>query len=260
MPKLRGDERALRRTISNLLSNAVKFTASGGHVRIALKGDPDQGLSIAITDTGIGMEMAEVPRLLQPFAQGAEDLARKYEGGGLGLSVAKSLVELHDGSLEIRSKLGVGTSVTLHLPPHRLIGHVTDDETVLGLEPEAAADFGSRLILEYDSTAASVFEGSGNCLLGRNREKPNEVRCDIVVDDRRVSRPHARVRRESDGFFLFDLSQRGTHVVPEDGSPILVRHEAPLRLESRGRIYLGVDPASADIQPIVYRLEAGEGA
>jgi signal transduction histidine kinase len=117
---LRADERALMQMLVNLLSNAVKFTAEGGRVTIATARDGAGDCTVAIADTGIGMSADEIDRALKPFQQADSSLARKYDGSGLGLSIAAGLMALHGGGLEIDSKPGVGTSIALRFPAARL--------------------------------------------------------------------------------------------------------------------------------------------
>jgi nitrogen-specific signal transduction histidine kinase len=249
------DERAVRRVLVNLLLNAIKFNHPGGHVRLAARTNSVGGLAIRITDTGIGIEEVTIPKLLEPFVQASDDLARLYEGGGLGLTVAKGLLELHDGKLEIESKPEFGTAVTVVFPPFRVVGQKQpDDLTVLDFSGDPTTSFDECLVLEFCDRTVTVYAGSGNCVLGRNREKPNEVKCDIVVDDQRVSRPHARIRYEGDGFYLFDQSRRGTHVVGDDGTRLFARPDTSIRLSDFGVIFLGVAPEERGAQPIRFRL------
>jgi len=119
-PALHADPRKLKQIVLNLLSNAVKFTPRGGRVCLSLEATPADGLVIAVADTGIGMEEAEIPRLLAPFAQAEGALSRHYAGTGLGLPLAKALAELHGGRLTVASTPGAGTTVTVSLPPERL--------------------------------------------------------------------------------------------------------------------------------------------
>ncbi len=121
LPLLRADEVKLRQVLLNLLSNAVKFTPGGGRVRVEAAADRRTGLTIAVSDTGIGIAPADIPRVLQPFGQAESGFARKYNGTGLGLPLARSIVELHGGELTLDSAVGVGTTVRLRLPADRLI-------------------------------------------------------------------------------------------------------------------------------------------
>lgn len=118
-PALWGDMRRLRQVWINLISNAVKFTPQGGSVEIRCSLQADGQLEIAVSDTGIGIADEDIERVQQPFAQVATALSRSHEGTGLGLSLSRSLVDLHGGELYIESKLGEGTTVSVTLPPER---------------------------------------------------------------------------------------------------------------------------------------------
>jgi PAS domain S-box-containing protein len=116
------DRRLLLQTLLNLASNAVKFTERGGRVEIMARGADDGGVEIAVRDTGIGMSAADVARVGEPFLQVDGRLSRKFEGTGLGLVIAKRLLEMHGGTLEIESALGKGTTMTICLPESRRAG------------------------------------------------------------------------------------------------------------------------------------------
>ncbi len=112
---LKADRRALKQIALNLLSNAVKFTPEGGTVTVAgrLRG----GLvTIAIKDNGIGIPKGALHKLGRPFEQVESQLTKRHQGSGLGLAIAKSLTELHGGSMRIVSTLGTGTMVVVRLP------------------------------------------------------------------------------------------------------------------------------------------------
>jgi PAS domain S-box-containing protein len=110
------DARAAKQMIINLLSNAVKFTPAGGIVTLGFRKHGDAGVSISVADNGIGMTPAELEKALQPFGQIDSELARQRKGTGIGLTLVKSLAELHGGTLEITSVKGVGTTATITLP------------------------------------------------------------------------------------------------------------------------------------------------
>jgi two-component system sensor histidine kinase BarA len=116
LPKLRADERALKQILLNLLSNAVKFTPPGGRVGISAEADGDAMISVAVSDTGIGIAPADIATVLEPFRQVGRGFSRPQEGTGLGLAITKRLVELHGGSLRIDSQPGRGTTVTVTIP------------------------------------------------------------------------------------------------------------------------------------------------
>jgi signal transduction histidine kinase len=115
--RLRADEHRLRQVLVNLLSNAIKFTPRLGHVVVATDIDGDGNLSISVRDNGIGMSPADLSRVFEPFQQVEHAMARRYEGAGLGLTIAKNLTELQGGALTLGSELGRGTTVTLRFPP-----------------------------------------------------------------------------------------------------------------------------------------------
>ncbi len=119
LPTLYADERKLKQILINLLSNAVKFTAAGGKVTIRVWSEPNDGYVLQIADTGIGIALDDIPKALAPFQQIDSDLNREYEGTGLGLALTKGLIELHGGSLELQSEVGIGTTVTVRFPAER---------------------------------------------------------------------------------------------------------------------------------------------
>jgi PAS domain S-box-containing protein len=120
-PALRADVRAIQHILVNLLSNAVKFT--GEHGRIAVNGSIDAAgdCLLAIADNGVGISADQLDKVVKPFHQADASLARKYEGVGLGLSLAAGLMELHGGSLTIVSAPSAGTTVTLRFPAARVL-------------------------------------------------------------------------------------------------------------------------------------------
>jgi len=116
---LNADPRLLKQIILNLLSNAVKFTPEGGRISIRARARGGDTVSIAIADSGIGIPKDALARLGRPFEQVESQLTKSHQGSGLGLAIAKSLTELHHGSMRIRSTLGRGTIVLLRLPSKR---------------------------------------------------------------------------------------------------------------------------------------------
>lgn len=116
LPPVLGDETKLRQVFSNVISNAVKFTHSGGTVEVSAADMQDGRIMVQVRDTGIGMTAEEIRVALAPFGQVDAGRTRWREGTGLGLPIAKSLVELHGGSIEIESIKSRGTTVTIILP------------------------------------------------------------------------------------------------------------------------------------------------
>lgn len=109
------DRRAIKQIFLNLLFNAVKFTPEGGKVTISAKASK-QNTTFNITDTGQGISDEELPTLTEPFVRSERDPHKTVEGWGLGLAITNSLVELHDGKMDIKSTIGKGTTVTLAFP------------------------------------------------------------------------------------------------------------------------------------------------
>ena len=110
-PGFEADERKLKQIVYNLLSNAVKFTPDGGFIRVSAEplghrpdgADMRQRLQIAVTDTGIGLKKEDMERIFEPFDQVDSSMTRKFQGTGLGLSLTKKLVELHNGTISVQS-------------------------------------------------------------------------------------------------------------------------------------------------------------
>ena len=117
--RLTADHRLLKQIVLNLLSNAVKFTPEGGRVTIRARGTAGGWVSVSIADTGIGIPEDALARLGRPFEQVESQLTKSHQGSGLGLAIAKSLTELHQGTMRIHSTLGRGTMVLLRLPVTR---------------------------------------------------------------------------------------------------------------------------------------------
>jgi signal transduction histidine kinase len=121
LPHIFADERIVKQIILNLLSNAVKFNLSGGAVRLSANLDHNDTVAIVVSDTGIGISSEDVSKVLEPFGQSRTDTHKAHEGTGLGLSLSKQLMELHDGTLKIESELGKGTVVTIAFPSERTV-------------------------------------------------------------------------------------------------------------------------------------------
>ena len=113
--RVRADQRLLKQIVLNLLSNAVKFTPEGGRITVRARASANF-VRIAIVDTGIGIPRAALAKLGRPFEQVESQFTKSHQGSGLGLAIARSLTELHGGTLRIRSTPGRGTLVLLRLP------------------------------------------------------------------------------------------------------------------------------------------------
>jgi signal transduction histidine kinase len=115
-----GVERMIRQVAINLASNAVKFTPPGGAVTLTGHKRPDGGYEIRVADTGIGMTEAEMAHALKPFGQNGNRFTGRHDGTGLGLPLAKAMLELHGGTLTLASAPEMGTTVTMVLPAARI--------------------------------------------------------------------------------------------------------------------------------------------
>lgn len=113
--EVRADRRAIQQILINLVSNAVKFTLDGGSVTIGARRFGGR-IHLWVSDTGIGIAEHDLERLGEPFTQVQNAYNRQFEGAGLGLSLVKGLVALHEGTMSIESALGEGTTVTVTLP------------------------------------------------------------------------------------------------------------------------------------------------
>lgn len=132
LPLIRGDDTKLAQVFSNLISNAIKFTPEGGSVTVEAVERGGDGVMIVVRDTGVGMTPEEVRVALEPFGQVDSARTRWREGAGLGLPIAKALIELHGGELMVTSVKGKGTDVTIHLPPAYQVSPVEARDAVFG--------------------------------------------------------------------------------------------------------------------------------
>ena len=122
LPRVIADARVIRQILLNLLSNALKFSNAGGRVQINARLEADGRMAISVSDTGVGISPENVERALSPFGQVLQS-GTNYapDGVGLGLPLARALIEMHDGTFVLNSKVGVGTTVTCRLPESRVL-------------------------------------------------------------------------------------------------------------------------------------------
>jgi two-component system cell cycle sensor histidine kinase PleC len=121
LPKLWGDERAIRQVVLNLLSNAVKFTPQSGKVQLVVGRTPDGGQSISVRDNGPGIPEEEMETVLSSFGQGSLAQKTAEQGAGLGLPIVQKIMELHQGRFDLFSKLRFGTEVVATFPRARVM-------------------------------------------------------------------------------------------------------------------------------------------
>lgn len=116
------DGRAFGQIMGHVVNNAVKFTPPGGLVSVTMERLGDGGLGVRVTDTGIGIDSAELARLFEPFYQSNTSLSRTHGGPGLGLAISHKLMTLHGGSIAVESTPGQGTTIRLLFPSDRVVG------------------------------------------------------------------------------------------------------------------------------------------
>jgi PAS domain S-box-containing protein len=237
-----GDPGRLQQVVWNLLSNAIKFTPRGGKVQVVLE-RVNSHIEISVADTGVGIKPEFIPHLFERFRQGDAATTRKYGGLGLGLSIVKSLVELHGGSVWVKSPGDEqGTTVTVHLPltvVHRaadLAGRLHPKTSVPGGAPLLPAELAGLRVLVVDDQADArdlikrVLEACGaevitasdaeEALVLVERERP-----DVLVSD--IGMPGA------DGF---ELLRRLRRLGPDRGGRVpAVALTAFARSEDRTR-------------------------
>jgi two-component system, cell cycle sensor histidine kinase PleC len=139
LPKLKADERAFKQIVVNLLSNAIKFTNAGGRIFVLPTLTAEGDLSLRVVDTGIGIKEGDLERIILPFERLGEAMTRTRPGAGLGLSLVNALIGLHGGTLQLQSKVGVGTIATVMFPHWRLLQTPGTALGEAGIAPAPAA-------------------------------------------------------------------------------------------------------------------------
>ena len=135
--RIRHDPQRIGQVVTNLVGNAIKFTEPGGSVAVRVVPTVDGGARIQVSDTGVGIEPDELPRIFERFYRGSRANEARGSGSGLGLAIVRSIVDMHHGTVEVVSRLGAGTTFTVLLPadPRR------DDDPVDGAAtPREPAD------------------------------------------------------------------------------------------------------------------------
>src|ERR1700744_577258 len=140
MPRVWGDERAVRQIVLNLLSNSIKFTPQGGEIWLKVGWTASGGKYLSVKDSGPGIPEEEIPVVLASFGQGSNSIKSAEQGAGLGLPIAKNLIDLHGGTFTLKSKLRIGTEVIAPSPPERVMSALAPmaEEIAPPLQPEAA--------------------------------------------------------------------------------------------------------------------------
>ncbi|EXJ13441.1 hybrid sensor histidine kinase/response regulator [Imhoffiella purpurea] len=191
---VRGDATRLVQVLSNLLHNAAKYTGEGGRIAVVLVSEGDRA-RVTVEDNGRGIEAEAIPWLFEAFNQGPQSLARPEGGLGVGLTLVKNLVELHGGSVEIRSPgLGLGTEVTLILPrdadsapeePARppVAARAEVGKRVLIVDDsDEVVDAASRLLIALGHSVSGALNGM-EALESVRAERPDLILLDIGLPD-----------------------------------------------------------------------------
>ncbi len=206
-PIIKADQLRLRQALLNLLGNAIKFTPTDGEISLRLELNPAENqVSIHVRDNGIGIAEDKLDQLFQPFVQLDSSLTRRFTGTGLGLALVKQIAKLHDGSVSVSSRLGVGSEFSIHLPwsPPQTPQATKNEPALTPSEPTATvhtvAGNGDRplvLIADDDDdnieTIWDYLEGKGYRLLravnGReavelnSSERPDLILMDIQMPE-----------------------------------------------------------------------------
>ena len=141
MPRLWADERAIRQIVLNLLSNSIKFTPPGGDIWLKVGWTASGGQYLSVKDTGSGIPEHEIPIVLASFGQGSNSIKSAEQGAGLGLPIAKNLIDLHGGTFTLKSTVRIGTEVVVTFPPERImaaLAPLSEDSPPLQPQPSRA--------------------------------------------------------------------------------------------------------------------------
>ena len=142
--RIRHDPQRIGQVVANLVANAVKFTGRGGTVTVDVVGTPD-GARIDVTDTGVGIDSAELPHVFERFYRGSRANEARGSGSGLGLAIVHSIVDMHGGRVVVESRVGVGSRFIVTLP--------RDPRLVAGTPAAERADVASAAVAEARATS-----------------------------------------------------------------------------------------------------------
>lgn len=244
-PAVWADRRALAQVLSAVLSNAIKFTNRDDLVTIEYSQDPNGDLRLLVSDTGCGIHSDKIAEIFGAFEQVDKNLNRAYEGAGLGLYLAQSLMAQHDGRIEIESSPGDGARLSMILPSERILAVMDEDDLTVMADDEDDEAGQAVLSLTHDGKRSQAFAGAHEFVIGRLSASAKAGDVDMVIDDKRVSRPHARLVWIDSHFHLVDESRRGSFITRADGAVEHVTMNVSAPLIGTGHITLG-DPPDSD--------------
>ena len=142
--RIRHDPPRIGQVVANLVANAIKFTPRGGSVAVDVAGTAD-GARIEVTDTGVGIDPAELPHIFERFYRGSRANEARGSGSGLGLAIVRSIVDMHGGTVEVESRVGAGTRFIVDLPRDpRLVEGTPAADAGRGRHPAADGSSASR--------------------------------------------------------------------------------------------------------------------
>ena len=172
--RVRHDPQRIGQVVTNLVGNAIKFTEAGGEVSISARPTEDGGAQIEVTDTGVGIEPAELPQIFDRFYRGSRANEARGSGSGLGLAIVRSIVDMHRGSVEVTSRLGAGTTFRVVLPadPRRddVVATATEPATGSATRAPVEPARGDPVTTEDPIVAAKMVDSSPSARPSLNRE------------------------------------------------------------------------------------------
>ncbi len=252
-----GDSDRLRQVVTNLVGNAVKFTESGEvfiNTEVENRRGTELVLRISVTDTGIGIDPEELPRLWEEFSQVDGSAVRRHGGTGLGLAISKRLVDIMGGKIEVESELGQGSTFSftakLAVDPRaeqRALHAQSTDERVLFVHPSQRwLEIAEELAASWGMAARTV--SSGQAALDALREQPKDRTFDVVVanatlGDMDLSELLVRIREELDlQTPIIGLSKPGAETVSSE-----IRSELRVQLDTPARSAELFDAITGDL-------------
>lgn len=256
-----GDALRLNQVLLNLISNAYKFTPEGGRITVAVQEMPGQGenayYKFTVSDTGEGMTEEMLKRLFLPFEQEGAETAQRHGGSGLGLSIAKNLVELMGGSISCQSKKGEGSTFTVSLPfvvenKKELERIQTMEARAFGQPMDAAEEAktdepGNEVNPTVHQTAVEYDFGGRRVLLAEDTEMNAEIVTELLeLANMKVD--HAWNGKEA--LELFEKSEPGTYmaILMDVQMPVMNGYEAVKAIRASGH------PAASSIP--IYAMTA----
>lgn len=190
LPAMWGDRGKLGQVLGILLSNAIKFSGEHSTVEVQLRRNQDGGVDISVVDNGIGIELKNHEKIFAKFYQVDDSMTRNYQGTGIGLSIAKSIVEAHEGSVVLKSERGKGSTFTTQLPDVLFDNtHVRGEELppldlhvyIVNQHPEFREAI-VKMLSEFRCTVEE-FRSGHDCIRAAREEQPDVILVDETLPD-----------------------------------------------------------------------------